>query len=92
MWWGGGPHLLMQLLLRGVQVHLPLLLVSIGAMLLALFGQSFLSHLPLVLPPLGQMLQQLRLLTLQSQTEGFVSTREFKFYGVIQNQSFFLSN
>lgn len=59
------PYLLLQPLLRGVQVHLPLLLVGVGAVLLALFGQSFLSDFPLMLPPLGQMLQQLGLLTLE---------------------------
>lgn len=46
-------------------MHLPLLLVGVGAVLLAFFGQSFLSDFALVLPPLGQVLQQLRLMTLE---------------------------
>lgn len=45
-------------------MHLFLLLVGIGAVLLALFGQGFLSDFPLVLPPLCQVFQKLRLLTL----------------------------
>lgn len=63
--WHLRPHLLLQPLLRGVQVHLPLLLDGVGTVLLTLFGQSFLSNFTLVLPPLSQMLQQLCLLTLE---------------------------
>lgn len=61
---GQRAHLLLQALLRGVQVHPPLLLVGVGSVLLPLFGQSFLGDLALVLPALGQVLQQLCFLTL----------------------------
>lgn len=46
-------------------MHLPLLLVGVGAMSLTFFGQSFLSHFSLMLPSLSQVFQQLRLLTLE---------------------------
>lgn len=63
--WALCPHLLLQLLLWGIQVHLLLLLVSVGAVFLTLFGQSFLSNFTLMLPPLGQVFQQLCLLPLE---------------------------